>query len=144
MLLSSRDLVAPPRLLAGTCRYLGDFSVSRSAPSQAECWSLFAMSFANFVHLCCIFLQRFQLTDAICIDTDRFQSTGEKAGTDTGSLCSPGFLTEILSVGWACNQALYTYMVSTLCTMEAPRLSHYLEVLFLNRYRDSVSNFTEN
>lgn len=44
-----------PQLLEGPYCYLGIFSVPRSAPNQIVCCSLFAMSFANLVHLCYIF-----------------------------------------------------------------------------------------
>lgn len=46
----------------------------------------------------------FQLTETICTGTNRFQSTGEKAGVYTGSFYIPCFLTKIPCVGWAHNQ----------------------------------------
>ena len=55
----------------------------------------------------------FQLTETICTDPNRFQSTGEKAGTYTGSLYRSWFLTKILSMGWAWNQGLRPYPVPT-------------------------------
>lgn len=76
----------------------------------------------------------FQLTETICTDTNRFQSTGEKTETSTGSLYKFWFLTEMLSVAWAGNQVIDIHLLPTLCTAEAPWLSNYVESSILNEY----------
>lgn len=93
------------------------------------CHLLIWFTYATF------FPRLFQLTETICTDTNRFQSTGEKVGTYTGSLYRPWFLTKTPGVGWACNQGLCTYLLPTLCTTEAAWPPNYFWSSTLNVFR---------
>lgn len=93
------------------------------SPNQIVCCSLFAMSFANFVHLGYISSPAprpspwlFQLTETICTDTNSSKVQGKKLGTSTGSLHGPWFLTKIPRVQRAGNQGPCTFLLPTLYT----------------------------
>lgn len=90
------------------------------------CHLLILFTYATF------FPRLFQLTETICTDTNRFQSTGGKVGTYTGSLYRPWFLTKIPCVGWACNQGVCTCLVPTFWTTEALWPPNYFWSFILN------------
>lgn len=89
-------LVLSSILHAGTYHYLGNFRVPKSSLSQTVCCSPFVRSFSTCVHLGYICPWLFQLTETICVDTNRFQSTGEKAGTYLAPLVDSVFLQQDL------------------------------------------------
>lgn len=104
------------------------------------------MSLGNLVHLGYIppAPQLFQPTGTICTDAHRLQSAGGTAGTSTGSLYTPRFLTKMPTVRWACNQGLYTYLLPTSYTMEAPQKLKLFEKFHFERVYRVPYKYTEN